>query len=75
MRAYVLINARAGEAVNLARELRKTPGIVRADYVFGTYDVIAEVEAKDLASIGRLVFEGIRVQPGVIDTQTCLAVE
>ena len=75
MRAYVLVNARAGEAVNLARELRKTPGIVRADYVFGTYDVIAEVEAKDLASIGRLVFEGIRVQPGVIDTQTCLAVE
>lgn len=75
MRAYVLVNARAGEAVHLAREMRRTPGIVRADYVFGSYDVIVEVEAKDLASIGKLVFEGIRVQPGVIDTQTCLAVE
>ena len=75
MRAYVLVNTRAGEAPHIARDLRKTPGIVRADYVFGSYDVIVEVEAKDLASIGKLVFEGIRVQPGVIDTQTCLAVE
>ncbi len=75
MRAYVLVNTRAGEAIHIARDLRKTPGIVRADSVFGTYDVIAEVEAKDLVSLGRLVFEGIRVQPGVVDTQTCLAIE
>lgn len=75
MRAYVLIHARPGEATTLAREVRQAPGIIRADTVFGSFDVIAEVEARDLASIGRLVFEGIRVQPGVIDTQTCLAVE
>lgn len=75
MRAYVLVNARPGEAVQLVRDLRNSPGIVRADSVFGSYDIIVEVEAKDLGSIGRLVFESIRVQPGVIDTQTCLAVE
>lgn len=75
MRAYVLVNTRAGEGLHIARDLRRTPGIVRADYVFGSYDVIVEVEANDLASIGRLVFEGIRTQPGVIETQTCLAVE
>ncbi len=75
MRAYVLIHVRPGEATVLAQEIRRAPGVVRADIVFGSYDVIAEVEAKDLSSIGRLVFEGIRVQPGVIETQTCLAVE
>jgi DNA-binding Lrp family transcriptional regulator len=75
MRAYVLIHAQPGEATAIAREIRRSPGVVRADYVFGGFDVIAEVEAKDLASLGRVVFEGIRVQPGVIDTQTCLAVE
>ncbi len=75
MRAYVLVNVRGGEAAGIARELRGAPGIVRADYVFGTYDVIVEVEAKDVASIGRLVFECVRVLPGVIDTQTCLAIE
>lgn len=75
MRAYVLIHARPGEAAVIAREIRRAPGIVRSDPVFGSFDVIAEVEARDLASLGRLVFEGIQVQPGVIDTQTCLAVE
>jgi DNA-binding Lrp family transcriptional regulator len=75
MRAYVLIHAQPGEATVITREIKRAPGVVRADYVFGSFDVIAEVEAKDLASLGRLVFEGIRVQPGVIDTQTCLAVE
>jgi DNA-binding Lrp family transcriptional regulator len=75
MRAYVLVNVRGGEAAGIARELRNGPGVVRADYVFGTYDLIVEVEGKDVATIGRLVFEGIRVLPGVIDTQTCLAIE
>jgi DNA-binding Lrp family transcriptional regulator len=75
MRAYVLIHAQPGEATVIAREIKRSPGVVRADYVFGSFDVIAEVEARDLASLGRLVFEGIRVQPGVVDTQTCLAVE
>jgi DNA-binding Lrp family transcriptional regulator len=75
MRAYVLVSVQSGGAIELARDLRGQPGIVRADYVFGTYDVIVEVEARDLASIGKLVFESIRVQPGVIDTETCLAIE
>ena len=75
MRAYVLVNVRGGEGGGIARELQGTPGVLRANYVFGTYDVIVEVEAKDVASIGRLVFEGIRCLPGVIDTQTCLAIE
>ncbi len=75
MRAYVLIHVQTGEGTVIAREIRQAPGVLRADYVFGSFDVIAEVEAQDLASLGRLVFEGIRMQPGVIDTQTCLAVE
>jgi DNA-binding Lrp family transcriptional regulator len=75
MRAYVLVNVRGGEAGGIARELRGAPGVVRSDYVFGTYDVIVEVEGKDVSTIGRLVFESIRVLPGVIDTQTCLAIE
>ena len=75
MRAYVLIHARAGEAVTIARELRQAQGVVRADYVFGNYDVIAEVEAQDLPALGHLVYESVRVMPGVLDTHTCLAVD
>jgi DNA-binding Lrp family transcriptional regulator len=75
VRAYVLINARTSEEREVTRALRRMPGVLRADDVFGSYDVIAEIEGPDLAAIGKLVFETIRVMPGVTDTLTCLAAE
>jgi DNA-binding Lrp family transcriptional regulator len=75
MRAYVLINTRVGEELQVVNMIKKAPGIIQADFTFGTFDAVAEVEAADLAAIGKLVFESIRAIPGVKDTQTCLAVE
>ncbi len=75
MRAYVLIHAHTGEELSVVRQLRGTSGVVRADFTFGPYDLIAEVEAKDLGELGHLVSQTIRCAPGVKDTLTCLAVE
>ena len=75
MRAYVLVHVRAGEEKHLTTALKGQPGVLRADVTFGPYDVITEVEASDLAGIGKLVYGTIRPQIGVIDTLTCLAVE
>jgi DNA-binding Lrp family transcriptional regulator len=75
MRGYVLIEVRTGEERTVARALRAQPGIVKADFTFGLYDVIAEIEAADLAGMGKLVSGTIRATPGVVDTLTCLAVE
>ncbi len=74
MRAYVLISVRSGEERELIRTLQGVPGIVRADFTFGPYDVIAEVDLPDLASIGRLVTGTIRCEPEVTETVTCLVV-
>ncbi len=74
MRAYVLISVRSGEERELIRTLTGVPGIVRADFTFGPYDVIAEIDLPDLASIGRLVTGTIRSEPGVVETVTCLVV-
>jgi uncharacterized protein with GYD domain len=75
MRAYVLVHVRTGEEREVTRALKGQAGIVRADFTFGPYDVITEVEAPDLAALGKLVSITIRAQPGVVDTLTCLAVE
>jgi DNA-binding Lrp family transcriptional regulator len=75
MRAYVLIEVRTGEERTVARSLRGQPGIVKSDFTFGPYDVIAEIEAADLSGLGKLVSSTIRATPGVLDTLTCLAVE
>jgi DNA-binding Lrp family transcriptional regulator len=74
MRAFVLIHVRTGEEREVVRSLEGVPGITKADFTFGPYDVIAEIQAPDLAAIGKLVSGTIRVAPGVIDTVTCLAV-
>lgn len=75
MRGYVLVNTRAGEERDVVNQIRGVPGIVRADITFGPYDVIIEVQAADLTSLGKLVYGTIRATPGVLDTLTCLAVE
>jgi hypothetical protein len=74
MRAYVLINVRSGEERTITNALRGQAGILKADFTFGPYDVICEVEAKDLAALGQLVSGMIRPMPGVTDTVTCLTV-
>ncbi len=75
MRAYVLIRVRSGEEWELIHTLRNLPPVLRADFTFGPYDVISEIEAPDLSSIGQFVSSTIRCAPGVIETVTCLTVE
>jgi hypothetical protein len=75
MRAYVLVHVHTGQEREVTCALKGQPGVLRADFTFGPYDVIAEVEASDLAALGKLVSITIRAQPGVTDTLTCLAVE
>ena len=74
VRAYVLISATAGKALEVVSKLHTQEGIVHADAITGEYDVIAEVEADDIAGIGRLVVERVQSN-GVLKTITCLAVE
>ena len=75
MRAYVLVHVRPGEEKQLTLALKGQPGVLRADVTFGPYDAIAEIEAPDLAGVGKIVYGTIRPQIGVIDTLTCLTVE
>jgi DNA-binding Lrp family transcriptional regulator len=75
VRAYVLITATAGKALEVVDRLRSAPGVLHADAITGEYDVIAEVEADDIAGIGRLVVERVQAGNGVLKTITCLAVQ
>jgi DNA-binding Lrp family transcriptional regulator len=75
VRAYVLIGATAGKALEVARKLQGQDGIVAADAITGEYDVIAEVEAADIAAIGKLIVEKVQAADGVFKTISCLVVQ
>ena len=75
MKAYVLINASPGRALEVAKGLQSVKGISAADAITGEYDVIAVCEAADVNAIGALIVDRIQKVEGVFKTITCLAVK
>lgn len=72
MRAYVLINALPGRALEVVEKIRSVPGVAAADAITGQYDVIASFEARDFAVLGSAVVDKIQKLDGVRRTVTCL---
>jgi DNA-binding Lrp family transcriptional regulator len=73
-RAYVLIEAEAGQVAQVIAELRSLPGVRTADPVTGPYDIIVTIEAAEQRDIGRLVMNEIHGVAGIKRTITCLAI-
>jgi DNA-binding Lrp family transcriptional regulator len=73
-RAYVLIEADAGEVAAVVTALREVPDIRAADAVTGPYDIIATIETADQRIIGRLVIDVIHGITGIKRTITCVAI-
>ena len=75
VRAYVLISASPGRAIDVAAKLSGQDGVIQADAITGEYDVIAQVQASDVAGVGALIVEKVQRVEGVFKTVTCLAVQ
>ena len=72
-RAFILIETQVGRSNRVAQELRTIPGVVSADPVTGTIDVIALIEANSISAMAELVTSHIQGVRGVIRTITCVA--
>ena len=73
-RAYVLIEAEAGQVGSVIAALRALPGVAAADAVTGPYDIIVTIETPDPRDIGRLVMNEVHGVTGIKRTVTCLAI-
>ena len=74
VRAYVMIKVGAGEYFSVEKtvidEIAKLPGIKRVEGIFGRFDIIAEVEAKDSKELSLLVTDKIKAVSSVVSTET-----
>ncbi len=70
--AYVFVDTENPGPKRVVREIRKLDGVVRADALLGTPDVIAIVEGNDLAEMDSLI-DRIAELPGVLDTESKVA--
>lgn len=74
IRAYVTAKVGTSEYLGvmktLKEEISKIPGVLKVHAIFGRYDIIAEVEAKDLEELSNLIADKIRSMPNVSSTET-----
>ncbi|MFW3146063.1 MAG: Lrp/AsnC ligand binding domain-containing protein [Thermoplasmatota archaeon] len=67
---FIFIKTHSKEEVKTYRLLREIPEIIEINPLFGDYDIIAKVEAKDFKDLSMIVLNKIRKIPGVVDTMT-----
>ncbi len=75
LRAYVLVNVRAGHSKKVASELAQLPGVRSAHACWGVPDVIAYVEVESQQELDALVMDKIQKMDGVDRTDTHIALE
>ncbi|HEX9370886.1 MAG TPA: Lrp/AsnC ligand binding domain-containing protein [Roseiflexaceae bacterium] len=73
-KAYVLIEAQAGQLETIALALRGIPGIDTVEVVTGPYDIIATIKTGDQQAIGRLIMNAFHTIDGIRRTTTCLVI-
>jgi DNA-binding Lrp family transcriptional regulator len=67
---FVLIHVSTLHESEVLNKLSIIPEIVELHSLFGKYDIIAKIEAKDYESIGEIVIHKIRTIDGILYTST-----
>ena len=69
VQAYVFIDTENPGPKRVVGLIRKIPGVVRADALLGTPDVIAIVEGDDISGMDAVIDRIVEIE-GVIDTES-----
>lgn len=75
IKAYVFIETTLGKSTQVSLAMSKLAGVKMAHAVTGSYDVIAFVEAKDIAALGEFISARVHRLPEVLKTTTNVVVE
>ena len=73
-KAFLLIEPQVGKTKDVVAGLVRLKEVASVDMVTGPYEIIATIEAGNLASVGELVTSSVHVIGGIGRTVTCLAV-
>ena len=74
-KAFILLTVKPGSEEKVVKTLRKIPAVKSVYKVYGPYDIIAEVETKDVSDLKEVVEEKVRKIPENRSTLTIVAFE
>jgi len=73
VRAYVMMRVGSSEYLGATRTIKekiaKMRGVLKVEMIFGRFDIIAEVEAKDLKNLDRIT-DKLKNLPSVLSTES-----
>jgi DNA-binding Lrp family transcriptional regulator len=72
---FILISTAPAKEHDVYNALKKIKEIVELHPLFGEYDLIAKLEAKNFNLLGQIVVDKIRTIPGVVDTKTLTGIK
>ena len=75
VKAYVLINVKAGTARDVIRKLSKKKFLKSAHLLTGLHDAIAFIEGKNVKDLGKNITDSIHKVKGITKTVTCIVVD
>ncbi len=75
MRAYIVVAAEPGKSRDVARQIASLPGVKIADACWGSRDVFAVVEVREIQELNKLVMDKIQRLAGVRETSTHIALD
>jgi len=70
--AYVLIKTKPATAKGVAQKINKIKGVNSAYAMWGLFDIVAHVQAKDLDNLDILVCHKIKRITNIVDTNTMI---
>ena len=73
MRAYILIKTKPATSIEVVKRIKsKVKEVVQAEAIYGRFDAVILVEAKNLDSINEIVYKVIEKDPNILHTETSL---
>jgi DNA-binding Lrp family transcriptional regulator len=74
-KAFVFINVDSGSETEVLRRLREIPEIKEAYFVYGVYDIVAEVETDSMDRLKEVITSKVRGLDKIRATLTTIAME
>lgn len=69
--AYILIQTDVGRSPSVVREIAQIPGVLTAEEVMGSYDVIVKAQAETLDDLTKGIVGHVQRIEGISRTLTC----
>ncbi len=72
VKAYIMINVKTGTEDDVLDKVLKLGEVEEAAAIYGEFDVILKVKAKDMNNLDKLIVEKLRGIPDILLTATML---